>query len=147
MKVLRSSHQNLYNQHFDMERREKKTYHSAFGYFFIASLIKSTFSQLSRHSCAYRFLATMLTTSISYPHFLAYFLLFHKLTRSIAHSRAPFHSMTPPSTFDAVMMTIFLPLPNAEPRYASTSTIEIVSQCQDVREQIWRKDIPDQKFK
>ncbi len=43
----------------------RETYHSALGYFLRLALMKSTFSQLSRHSCAYRFFVLMSTISRS----------------------------------------------------------------------------------
>src|SRR5699024_9505754 len=93
-------------------------YHSALGYFRIDLRIMSTFSQLSRHSCAYRFFVAMSTMSISYPHRCVYFRLFSILLRSIAHSRAPFKSITPPPTLAPSITTTLLPLPIDDLRYA-----------------------------
>jgi len=87
-------------------------YHWASGYFRMQFRIVSTFSQLSRHSWAYRFLVLISTISRSYPHFFAYFFLFLTLSLSIAHSRGPFHSMTPPPWLAANIITNLLPPPS-----------------------------------
>ena len=65
-KVLRSSHQNLARAVSFTCRSwvvSCRAHHSADGYSRKHRLIVSTFSQLSRHSCAYRFLVDMSTIS------------------------------------------------------------------------------------
>lgn len=118
--VLRSSHQNLVTSLLAnlLLGNQGKKYHWAFGYFRRQFRIVSTFSQLSRHSWAYLFFVLISTISKSYPHFLAYFFLFLTLSLSIAHSRGPFHSITPPPWFAARMITKLLPPPSiADLRY------------------------------
>ena len=132
MKVFRSSHQNLLRAwSVNIPKGQNRSnYHSALGYFRIQFRMVSTFSQLSRHSCAYLFLVLISTISRSYPHFLVYFFLFLTLSLSIAHSRAPFHSMTPPPWFAASMTTNLLPPPkNDALRYARCIAVSDVSMC------------------
>ncbi len=132
MNVFRSSHQNLGHnrQRRSLPSLDMYNYHSALGYLRKQFRIVSTFSQLSRHSWAYLFFVLISTISKSYPHFFAYFFLFFTLSLSMAHSRGPFHSITPPPWFAARIITNLLPPPSiADLRYIRCRAANPVRRC------------------